>query len=61
MYIFPLAWLVQTYSMPNMALAPVDTAQAAINLIVVIAGNLVGGSLLVGLTYHVIYRRQPAP
>ena len=25
------------------------------NLLPVIAGNLVGGSVLVGLTYHVIY------
>ena len=29
----------------------------AANLLPVIAGNLVGGSMLVGLTYHVIYRR----
>jgi formate transporter len=28
------------------------------NLVPVIAGNLVGGSVLVGLTYHVIYRRS---
>jgi formate/nitrite transporter FocA (FNT family) len=28
-------------------------------LIAVIAGNLLGGSLLVGLTYHVIYQRKP--
>jgi formate/nitrite transporter FocA (FNT family) len=27
------------------------------NLVPVIAGNLVGGSVLVGLIYHVIYRR----
>jgi formate/nitrite transporter FocA (FNT family) len=27
------------------------------NLLPVIAGNLVGGSVLVGLAYHVIYRR----
>jgi formate/nitrite transporter FocA (FNT family) len=59
MYIFPLAWLVQTFSMPNTGLAPVDIAQAASNLIAVISGNLVGGSLLVGLSHHVIYRRQP--
>jgi formate transporter len=60
MYIFPLAWLVQTFSMPNAALPPVDIAQAASNLVAVIGGNLVGGSLLVGLTYHVIYQRKPA-
>jgi formate/nitrite transporter FocA (FNT family) len=29
----------------------------ASNLVPVIAGNLVGGSVLVGLAYHVIYRR----
>lgn len=28
-----------------------------LGLLAVIAGNLVGGSVLVGLTYHVIYRR----
>jgi formate/nitrite transporter FocA (FNT family) len=27
------------------------------NLVPVIAGNLLGGSVLVGLTYYVIYRR----
>ena len=27
------------------------------NLAVVIAGNIVGGSVLVALVYHVIYRR----
>ncbi|TXH89254.1 MAG: formate/nitrite transporter family protein [Rhodoferax sp.] len=59
MYVFPLAWLVQTFSVPNVDLARVDIAQAAINLVVVIAGNLVGGSLLVGLSYHVVYRRKP--
>jgi len=61
MYIFPLAWLVQAFSMPNMALPPVDIAQAAMNLVVVIAGNLVGGSVLVGLVYHVIYQRPRTP
>ena len=29
-------------------------------LLPVIAGNLLGGSVLVALTYHVIYRRGPA-
>lgn len=59
MYIFPLAWLVQTCTTANSALSPVTLAGAASNLIAVIAGNLVGGSLLVGLTYHVIYLRKP--
>lgn len=28
------------------------------HLIPVIAGNLLGGSVLVGLVYHIAYRRQ---
>ena len=32
-------------------------AGLARNLVPVIAGNLVGGSVLVALVYHVIYRR----
>ncbi|MDT8990410.1 formate/nitrite transporter family protein [Curvibacter sp. APW13] len=59
MYIFPLAWLLQHFSLPNLTLPPVEIAQTASNLLAVIAGNLVGGSLLVGLTYHVIYQRKP--
>ena len=31
------------------------------NLLPVIAGNLLGGSVLVGLTYHVIYRGADEP
>ena len=31
------------------------------NLLPVIAGNLVGGSVLVGLVYHLIYRHPPPP
>lgn len=58
MYIFPLAWLVQHFSASNPALASVTLAGAASNLIAVIAGNLVGGSVLVGLSYHIIYQRK---
>ena len=58
MYLFPLALLVQW----SADLAPgVTPGGMAVNLLVVIAGNIVGGSVLVGLTYHVIYRRgRPA-
>ncbi len=59
MYIYPLAWLLQTFSGSYSATTPVNNAQAAMNLIAVIGGNLVGGSVLVGLTYHIIYRRNP--
>jgi formate transporter len=59
MYFMPLAMLVQQYG----AVPPADGqlvtwAGMAGNLGPVIAGNLLGGSVLVGLSYHVIYRRR---
>ncbi|HEY0886086.1 MAG TPA: formate/nitrite transporter family protein [Ramlibacter sp.] len=57
MYLLPLAMLVQP---PNAATLVTWSGMAA-NLVFVIAGNLVGGSVLVGLTYHVIYERRRAP
>ena len=56
MYLLPLAMLVQDPA----AAQPVTWAGLANNLVFVIAGNLLGGSVLVGLTYHVIYGR-PTP
>jgi formate/nitrite transporter len=61
MYLMPLAMLVQA----GAGIAPgepaVTLAGMGANLAAVIAGNLLGGSVLVGLTYHVIYRRSPQP
>ena len=57
MYLMPLAMLVQ----PPTAATLVTWSGMAGNLVFVIAGNLVGGSVLVGLTYHVIYERRRAP
>jgi formate transporter len=61
MYLMPLAMLVQSgggaVSGPAITLSGMAT-----NLAFVIAGNLVGGSVLVGFTYHLIYgrtRRSP--
>ena len=48
MYFFPLAML---------AGAPLGLADFARNLVPVIAGNIVGGSVLVALVYYVIYIR----
>ncbi|MEO8654695.1 MAG: formate/nitrite transporter family protein [Ramlibacter sp.] len=56
MYLMPLAMLLQQGGGAAGA-ATVTWAGMAGNLLPVIAGNLVGGSVLVGLTYHVIYRR----
>lgn len=40
--------------------APIDAAGVLHNLLPVIAGNIVGGSVLVALVYWVIYLRNPA-
>ncbi|EHR72810.1 formate/nitrite transporter family protein [Burkholderiales bacterium JOSHI_001] len=53
LYFFPLAWLLG---------APLTLGGVATNLALVIAGNLVGGSVLVALVYWVVYLRDvPAP
>ena len=59
MYLMPLAWLLQhAGAVPP---APVISGAGMLgNWLPVIAGNLLGGSVLVALTYHVIYRRGPA-
>ena len=57
MYFFPLAMLLES-SHGVSGVAPIITwASFFGNLVPVILGNLVGGSLLVGLVYHIIYRR----
>ena len=60
MYLMPLALLVQSAMQVSEAPAMLTLTGMASNLAVVVAGNLVGGSVLVGLTYHVIYRRAAA-
>jgi formate transporter len=59
MYLMSLALCIQFFE--------VDAAQHSLtvlgmlgNLLPVILGNLVGGSVLVGLVYHLIYRSPPA-
>lgn len=59
MYIFPLAWMVQHFNASDSSPALITLSGAASNLIAVIAGNLVGGSVLVGLSYHIVYRHKP--
>lgn len=59
MYLMPLAMLVQ-HGDPAAGPALVTLGGMSRNLGAVIAGNLLGGSVLVGLAYHVIYR-EPAP
>jgi formate transporter len=58
MYLMPLAMLVQLGGGGEAGAALVTVAGMLKNLAFVIAGNLVGGSVLVGLAYQVIYRRE---
>ncbi|TAK37581.1 MAG: formate/nitrite transporter family protein [Betaproteobacteria bacterium] len=62
MYLIPLAMLLKA---SGAALPPggeaIGLLGLARNLVPVIAGNLVGGSVLVALVYHVVYRRPGRP
>lgn len=58
MYIIPLAMMLRDgVAAPVSGAELIDWAGFARNLAPVILGNLVGGSVLVALVYHVIYRR----
>ena len=58
MYLMPLAWMLQATGQVG-AVSPAVTWTGMLgNWVPVIVGNLLGGSVLVGLIYHLIYRRQ---
>ena len=59
MYLIPLAMLLQTFGNVGATANTVTWVGFFGNLVPVILGNIVGGSVLVGLVYHVIYRRTP--
>ena len=61
MYLMPLAMLVQQTGGAAAGPVAVTGSGMAANLLAVIAGNLLGGSVLVGLSYHVIYERSRQP
>lgn len=61
MYFMPLAMLIQQFGPPGTGVPLVTWSGMAGNLVPVIGGNLVGGSVLVGWTYYVIYRRGAPP
>jgi formate/nitrite transporter len=58
MYFIPMAMLIQEFGNVGGNVAPITWAGLAGNLFPVILGNIMGGSVLVGLVYHVIYRRD---
>ena len=58
MYFIPMGMLVKTFSTVGAdAAAAISWAGFFGNLLPVILGNLLGGSVLVGLVYYIIYRR----
>ncbi len=59
MYFFTLAMLLQSFGDGGMSAITITWAGFFGNLVPVILGNIVGGSVLVGLVYHLIYRRVP--
>jgi formate/nitrite transporter len=60
MYLMPLAMLVQHFGPTTLVATELVTWRGMLgNLWPVIAGNLMGGSVLVGLAYYVIYGRKP--
>ena len=61
MYFIPLAMLLQTFGEVPSAGAVVTWGGFWRNMVPVVLGNIVGGSVLVGLVYHVIYRRRTGP
>ena len=59
MYLIPLAMLLQAFDNSGATANAITWAGLVGNLVPVILGNIIGGSVLVGLVYHVIYRRGP--
>jgi formate/nitrite transporter len=58
MYLIPLAMMLQSSGVDAPGAVALGWSGLFGNLVPVIAGNLVGGSVLVGLIYHVIYLRD---
>ena len=58
MYFFPMAMMIEYFDGINAANDAISWIGFFRNIIPVILGNLIGGCVLVGLVYHVIYRRE---
>lgn len=59
MFLIPLALLLQGCGNTGGAAGTITWGGFIGNLVPVILGNIIGGSVLVGLVYHVIYKREP--
>lgn len=58
LYILPMGWLIQQFAETATVGPQISFTGIVNNLIPVILGNIVGGSILVGLMYHFIYLRN---
>jgi formate transporter len=59
MYLIPFALLLQTFENSGQSTDTITWLGFFSHLAPVILGNIIGGSVLVGLVYHMIYRRMP--
>jgi formate/nitrite transporter len=59
MYIIPLAMLLKAFGHVGPNADAITWIGFFSNLVPVILGNLIGGSVMVALVYHVIYRWAP--
>ena len=57
MYFIPMGMLVKAFGNVGTNVYAISWVGFFKNIVPVILGNLVGGSVLVGLVYHIIYRR----
>ncbi len=56
MYFYPVTLLIQNFSVLEAGPNLITILDFMKNLLLVIIGNLIGGSVFVGLVYHLIYR-----
>lgn len=61
MFFIPLAMMLKAFTDTGVAADSVTIMGFIGNLVPVILGNLIGGSVMVGLVYYIIYLRAPAP
>ena len=59
LYLIPMAMLIEATADARAA-APILWSGLLANMVAVVLGNIVGGSLFVGVVFHVIYRRPAA-
>ena len=58
MYFFPMAMMIEAFGDVDTQTEIISWMGMIKNLFPVIMGNLIGGCVLVGLVYHIIYRRK---